>query len=123
MGKVTVSGNVDPESVIETLKHRFDGKYDVFVSTVHTQYGSASALAVRKNVWISVGVRLSYGEDGTTFHLAFHPSMLVSSLVLLGVGMLLWPFLVWSRARRELEAEVHSVIESEWGGRDATGTV
>ena len=115
MGKVTVGREVDPEDVLETLKRRFNDKYDVSVSTISTQYGSASAIAVRKNTWIAVGVRMSYGEGGTTFHLAYQPSMLVASLMLLGVGLLPFPFLARSRARREIEAEVVSVVASEWG--------
>ena len=111
MGKVTVSGEVDPKDVLETLKRRFHGKYDVSVETVQTQYGSSSTVAVRKNVWIAVGVRTSYGEGGTTFHLAYQPSMLVGSLMLLGMGLLALPFLVGSGSRRELETDVKSVIE------------
>ncbi len=118
MGKVTVARpQLNEDDALDALMRGLGDKYDVSTGGGSVQQLAWTYVAVKKSAWTEIRVEISHRDDRTTFDLShgLGSNLLHWAMMLTIFPMFtLWPLLARSRSRRELEAEVKSVIEANW---------
>ncbi len=124
MGKVTVARpKLNEEDALDALKRGLGDKYDVSIQTSGYPAEGHTYVAVKNSAWTAIQVEISHRDDRTTFDLSHDVELsggLASNLLVMAMTLTLIPWLILktilarSRSRRELEAEVKSVIEANW---------